>query len=187
MSRHEPRQAVARTFGATDIIATLTRDPVLVATFKSTGEVTTGSKVLLAIKDSEQKTGVYAAPAGCDYDVQANTPLGQECKAKTLQGFYIRGFTVDIVAVAFQAGNTAFMRQQAKLLWHNDSLEVGAARGALDDCARPLELEVDGGVDAETAPRAVSAGATVLVAGTAAFRGGPASYAANIRALRGEG
>jgi ribulose-phosphate 3-epimerase len=49
------------------------------------------------------------------------------------------------------------------------------------------EIEVDGGIDAETAPRAVDAGATVLVAGTAAFRGGPSHYSANIRALRGEG
>jgi ribulose-phosphate 3-epimerase len=48
-------------------------------------------------------------------------------------------------------------------------------------------LEVDGGIDAETARQAVDAGASVLVAGTAAFRGGPADYAANIRALRGEG
>jgi ribulose-phosphate 3-epimerase len=48
-------------------------------------------------------------------------------------------------------------------------------------------IEVDGGIDAETAPQAVNAGANVLVAGSATFRGGPASYAANIRALRGEG
>jgi ribulose-phosphate 3-epimerase len=46
-------------------------------------------------------------------------------------------------------------------------------------------IEVDGGIDADTAPQAVSAGATVLVAGTAAFRGGPGQYAANIKALRG--
>ena len=50
-----------------------------------------------------------------------------------------------------------------------------------------VDIEVDGGIDAATAPQAVSAGATVLVAGTAAFRGGPASYASNIKALRGEG
>jgi ribulose-phosphate 3-epimerase len=50
-----------------------------------------------------------------------------------------------------------------------------------------VELEVDGGIDAGTAPLAVNAGATVLVAGTAAFRDGPASYAANIRSLRGDG
>src|SRR5213075_835860 len=48
-------------------------------------------------------------------------------------------------------------------------------------------LEVDGGIDRETAPQATSAGATVLVAGTAAFRGGPGDYAANIRALKGSG
>jgi ribulose-phosphate 3-epimerase len=50
-----------------------------------------------------------------------------------------------------------------------------------------VEIEVDGGIDARTAPPAVSAGATVLVAGSASFRGGPGQYAANIRALRGEG
>ena len=50
-----------------------------------------------------------------------------------------------------------------------------------------VQLEVDGGIDGATAPQAVSAGATVLVAGTAAFRGGPSSYAANIKALRGDG
>ena len=48
-------------------------------------------------------------------------------------------------------------------------------------------LEVDGGVDPETAPHALAAGATALVAGTAVFRGGSSDYAANIRTLRGEG
>jgi ribulose-phosphate 3-epimerase len=50
-----------------------------------------------------------------------------------------------------------------------------------------VEVEVDGGIDGETARQALAAGATVLVAGTAAFRGGPSSYAANIKALRGDG
>jgi len=48
-----------------------------------------------------------------------------------------------------------------------------------------VDIEVDGGIDGATAPQAVNAGATVLVAGTAAFRGGPSEYAANIAALRG--
>jgi len=48
-------------------------------------------------------------------------------------------------------------------------------------------VEVDGGIDAATAPQAVAAGANVLVAGTAAFRGGPDHYATNIRALKGGG
>ena len=47
------------------------------------------------------------------------------------------------------------------------------------------QIEVDGGIDPETARRAVAAGANVLVAGTAAFKGGPSAYAANIEALRG--
>ena len=46
-------------------------------------------------------------------------------------------------------------------------------------------LEVDGGIDSETGPKAIAAGATALVAGTAVFRGGPSAYADNIRALRG--
>jgi ribulose-phosphate 3-epimerase len=50
-----------------------------------------------------------------------------------------------------------------------------------------VEVEVDGGIDAGTARQALSAGASALVAGTAAFKGGPSNYAANIRALRGEG
>jgi ribulose-phosphate 3-epimerase len=49
-----------------------------------------------------------------------------------------------------------------------------------------VDIEVDGGIDPQTAPLAINAGATVLVAGTAAFRGGEGSYAGNIRALRGE-
>jgi ribulose-phosphate 3-epimerase len=50
-----------------------------------------------------------------------------------------------------------------------------------------VQVEVDGGVDPVTARQAVDAGATALVAGTAAFKGGPHNYASNIRALRGEG
>jgi ribulose-phosphate 3-epimerase len=48
-----------------------------------------------------------------------------------------------------------------------------------------IRIEVDGGIDQQSAPQAVNAGADVLVAGTAAFRGGPDAYAANIRALKG--
>lgn len=50
---------------------------------------------------------------------------------------------------------------------------------------RPIDLQVDGGINADTAPLAIAAGASVLVAGTAVFEGGPERYAANIRRLRG--
>lgn len=53
---------------------------------------------------------------------------------------------------------------------------------------RPVHIEVDGGIDTDTAPLVARAGADVLVAGSAVFRGGsvadPAPYGANIRAIR---
>ncbi len=51
--------------------------------------------------------------------------------------------------------------------------------------SRPIDIEVDGGVTAETAPLVAKAGANVLVAGSAVFKGGSqASYRANIDAIR---
>ena len=63
--------------------------------------------------------------------------------------------------------------------------KIASLRKAIDALGKPIDLEVDGGINAETARRCVQAGADVLVAGTAVFRGGPADYGANIRALRG--
>jgi ribulose-phosphate 3-epimerase len=53
--------------------------------------------------------------------------------------------------------------------------------------ARPVQIEVDGGVDPETAALCRAAGAEVLVAGSAVFRDGPTRYGDNIAALRGAG
>ena len=53
------------------------------------------------------------------------------------------------------------------------------------DSGRAIELEVDGGVNADTARQCVAAGANVLVAGSAVFKGGAAAYAGNIASLRG--
>jgi ribulose-phosphate 3-epimerase len=49
---------------------------------------------------------------------------------------------------------------------------------------RPIRIEVDGGITPETAPLVADAGADVLVAGSATFKGGPGAYAANIAAIR---
>jgi ribulose-phosphate 3-epimerase len=50
---------------------------------------------------------------------------------------------------------------------------------------RPIDIEIDGGITPETAPLVVAAGANVLVAGSAVFKGGAqAAYAENIRAIR---
>jgi len=63
--------------------------------------------------------------------------------------------------------------------------KIEAVRKSIEKLGKPIDLEVDGGIDATTARQAIDAGANVLVAGTASFRGGPASYAANIAGLRG--
>lgn len=64
--------------------------------------------------------------------------------------------------------------------------KIEAIRKSIDKLGKPIDLEVDGGIDAETARLAVSAGADALVAGTATFKGGPSAYADNIRRLRGQ-
>lgn len=63
--------------------------------------------------------------------------------------------------------------------------KIEALRKRIDETGKPIDLEVDGGINKETAPRVIAAGADVLVAGTATFTGGPAAYAKNIEALRG--
>jgi ribulose-phosphate 3-epimerase len=76
-------------------------------------------------------------------------------------------------------GGQKFLTSQLKKI---EAVARRVAKQNLD-----IQIEVDGGIDAETARRAVSAGANVLVAGTAAFRGGATHYAANLAALRGDG
>ncbi len=63
--------------------------------------------------------------------------------------------------------------------------KIEAIRKQIDKLGLPIDLEVDGGIDATTCRQAIDAGADVLVAGTATFRGGPDRYADNIERLRG--
>ena len=69
---------------------------------------------------------------------------------------------------------------------HSQLKKVEAIRKMIDRTGRAIHLEVDGGVNAETARLCVDAGADVLVAGSATFKGGPDCYAANIAALKGQ-
>ncbi|MFS0737984.1 ribulose-phosphate 3-epimerase [Sphingomonas sp. 1P06PA] len=64
--------------------------------------------------------------------------------------------------------------------------KIEAIRKSIDKLGTPIDLEVDGGVDQSNCARVIAAGADALVAGTASFKGGPAAYAANIAALRGQ-
>jgi ribulose-phosphate 3-epimerase len=74
-------------------------------------------------------------------------------------------------------GGQAFIRSQLK--------KIEIIRKLIDISKREIMLEVDGGVNAETARDVIAAGADVLVAGSAVFKGDPKSYAANIAALKG--
>jgi ribulose-phosphate 3-epimerase len=73
-------------------------------------------------------------------------------------------------------GGQAFIASQIE--------KIKAVRTLIEKSGRAVMLEVDGGVNAETASAVVAAGADVLVAGSAVFRGDARSYAANIAALR---
>ena len=60
--------------------------------------------------------------------------------------------------------------------------KIRAVRELIGD--RPIDIEVDGGVEPSNSRQLVEAGANVLVAGSAAFRNGPSAYADNLAALR---
>ena len=108
---------------------------------------------------------------------KAGVSLNPATPAKALD--YVLG-EIDLVLVMSVNpgfGGQKFITSQLKKI---EAIAKRVAKEGLD-----VTIEVDGGVDAETAPLAIGAGATALVAGTAAFRGGPGSYADNIKALRG--
>lgn len=74
-------------------------------------------------------------------------------------------------------GGQAFIRPQLEKIKH--------IRAMIDALGKPIELEVDGGINSDTAKEVVKAGANVLVAGSAVFTGDASRYAENIRLLRG--
>ena len=65
--------------------------------------------------------------------------------------------------------------------------KIKTLRAMIDASGRAIELEVDGGVNRDNAGAIIKAGASMLVAGTASFKGGPSAYAENIAALRQAG
>ncbi|MGH1378452.1 MAG: ribulose-phosphate 3-epimerase [Alphaproteobacteria bacterium] len=62
--------------------------------------------------------------------------------------------------------------------------KISEARKMINATGRDIDLQVDGGVNPQTAKQVITAGANVLVAGTAVFKDGPEKYAENIKALR---
>ena len=108
---------------------------------------------------------------------KAGVSLNPATPAKALDYVLAEIDLVLVMSVNPGFGGQKFISSQLK------KIEAIAGRIAKENL--DVRLEVDGGIDPDTARQAVSAGADVLVAGTAAFRGGSSAYAANIRALRG--
>ena len=77
-------------------------------------------------------------------------------------------------------GGQSFIPVFDKIEAAREMIDVETARSG-----RQIDLEIDGGVNPETAKRCIAAGADVLVAGTAVFKDGPSGYASNIAALKG--
>ena len=110
---------------------------------------------------------------------KAGVSLNPATPAKALDYVLEEIDLVLVMSVNPGFGGQMFISSQLRKI---DAIAKRIAKENLD-----VQVEVDGGIDPVTARQAVDAGATALVAGTAAFKGGPDNYAANIRALRGEG
>lgn len=119
-------------------------------------------RTVQAIKGMGKKAGVVLNPA---------TP------AKMLDYLIDEVDLVLVMSVNPGFGGQTFIYSQLK--------KIEAIRRMIDKTGREIHLEVDGGVNVETARQCVDAGADVLVAGSATFKGGAVHYAANIAALKG--
>lgn len=108
---------------------------------------------------------------------QAGVSLNPATPAKMLDYLIDEIDLVLVMSVNPGFGGQSFIASQLR--------KIEAVRKMIDKSGRDIRLEVDGGIDANTAPQAIAAGADVLVAGTATFKGGPDAYAGNIRRLRG--
>ena len=108
---------------------------------------------------------------------KAGVSLNPGTPAKMLDYLIEEFDLVLVMSVNPGFGGQSFIAGQLK--------KIAAVRKMIESSGRDIRLEVDGGITAETARLCIEAGADVLVAGSATFRGGPAAYAGNIAALKG--
>lgn len=109
------------------------------------------------------------------YGVKPALSLKPGTPVECLYPYLDRLYMVLVMTVEPGFGGQKFMADQMK--------KLGAVRGLIDTMNPQCELEVDGGIDPDTAPAAIEAGANVLVAGSAVY--GAENIAARIEALRG--
>ena len=111
--------------------------------------------------------------------IKAGVSLNPGTPAKMLDYLLEEIDLVLVMSVNPGFGGQSFIPSQLR--------KIEAIRKQIDKAGLDVLIEVDGGVDAVTARQCVAAGADVLVAGSATFKGGKDKYAANIAALRGSG
>ena len=109
---------------------------------------------------------------------KAGVSLNPATPAKMLDYMYEDLDLILVMSVNPGFGGQSFIESQLR--------KIEAIRKNIDKQGLDIRLQVDGGVDVVTAPRVIEAGADVLVAGTATFKGGPDHYASNIAGLRGQ-
>ena len=109
---------------------------------------------------------------------KAGVSLNPATPAKMLDYMYEDLDLILVMSVTPGFGGQSFIESQLR--------KIEAIRKNIDKQGLGIRLQVDGGVDVVTAPRVIEAGADVLVAGTATFKGGPDHYASNIAGLRGQ-
>jgi len=109
--------------------------------------------------------------------VKAGISLNPSTPESALDYLYEDVDLILVMSVNPGFGGQSFISSQLR--------KLEAIRNRIDSLGHNIDLEVDGGVNAEIARQVVDAGADLLVAGSATFKGGPSKYAENIKALRG--
>ncbi len=110
------------------------------------------------------------------FNVKAGVSLVPTTPASALEYVMEKADLILVMSVNPGFGGQSFIRSQLK--------KLEEIRRMIDASGRTIDLQVDGGINAATAKEAIAAGADVLVAGSAVFKGNASDYAANIAALR---
>lgn len=109
--------------------------------------------------------------------VKAGVSLNPATPESTIDYLYEDLDLILVMSVNPGFGGQSFISSQLR--------KIEAIRKRIDALGLDIDLEVDGGVNKDTIRRVVDAGADLLVAGSATFKGGPDKYAENIAALKG--
>ncbi len=111
------------------------------------------------------------------HGVKAGVSLNPATPANTLEHIM-----EDVDLILVMSVNPGFGGQK---FIHSQLDKIRTLRSMINATGRDIDLEVDGGINAETAPLVIDAGADLLVAGSAAFKGGPERYSQNIADILG--